>query len=103
MLYFYLLNHRIWVNPTPGQNDLAYTLGLAQRFSKKGYRIYLDFHFSDSWADPNKQPPPAAWPTTLKPLKSTIRSYVKDTLVAFKNGGVDLSLVSLGNEIRHGM
>jgi len=36
-------------------------------------------------------------------LSSTLRNYVKSTLVAFKNGGVDLSLVSLGNEIRHGM
>lgn len=97
---------RIWVNPTgeyAGQYDLAYTLSQAQRFSKKGYNIYLDFHFSDSWADPNKQPPPAAWPTDVIELSSTLRSYVKDTLVAFNRGGVDLSLVSLGNEIRHGM
>jgi len=97
---------RIWVNPTgeyAGQYDLAYTLAQAQRFSKKGYKIYLDFHFSDSWADPNKQPPPAAWPTAVSGLSSTLRSYVNNTLVAFKNGGVDLSLVSLGNEIRHGM
>jgi hypothetical protein len=40
---------RIWVNPEPGQYDLAYTLSQAQRFAKKGYRIYLDFHFSDTW------------------------------------------------------
>jgi arabinogalactan endo-1,4-beta-galactosidase len=58
---------------------------------------------SDSWADPSKQPTPAAWPQTLGPLAQTLREYVKDTLVSFKNAGVDLSLVSLGNEIRNGL
>ncbi|KAH8927816.1 glycoside hydrolase family 53 protein [Atractiella rhizophila] len=97
---------RIWVNPTgeyAGQYDLPYTLNLAQRFAKKGYKIYLDFHFSDSWADPQKQPVPAAWPKTLSGVERALRAYVKDTLVAFKNGNVNLDLVSLGNEIRHGM
>ncbi|RFU35971.1 hypothetical protein B7463_g309, partial [Scytalidium lignicola] len=94
---------RIWVNPEGGTNGLSYTIDLARQFLRKGYKIYLDFHFSDSWADPNKQPPPAAWPTTLGLLASTLRSYVKDTLVSFKEAGIDLTLVALGNEIRHGM
>ncbi|TVY57788.1 putative arabinogalactan endo-beta-1,4-galactanase A [Lachnellula cervina] len=53
------------------------------------------------WADPNKQPPPAAWPTTLGPLASTLRGYVKDTLISFDRAGIDLAIVALGNEIRH--
>lgn len=40
---------------------------------------------------------------TLGPLAETLRCYVKDTLIAFKKAGVDLAIVSLGNEIRHGM
>ncbi|KAH7403494.1 family 53 glycosyl hydrolase [Cadophora sp. MPI-SDFR-AT-0126] len=94
---------RIWVNPVGGTNGLEYTIALAKRFQRKGYKIYLDFHFSDSWADPNKQPPPAAWPTTLKPLASTLRTYVKSTLISFKKAGISLDIVALGNEIRHGM
>ncbi|PSS20070.1 glycoside hydrolase family 53 protein [Amorphotheca resinae ATCC 22711] len=94
---------RIWVNPVGGTYGLQYNLDLAKRFQDKGYKIYLDFHFSDSWADPNKQPPPAAWPKTLGPLALTLRQYVKDTLVSFHDAGIDLSLVALGNEIRHGM
>lgn len=68
---------RIWVNPEGGTNGLEYNLNLAKRFQSQGYKIYLDFHFSDSWADPNKQPPPAAWPMELKPLarKSCWSSY----------------------------
>ncbi|TVY46120.1 putative arabinogalactan endo-beta-1,4-galactanase A [Lachnellula subtilissima] len=94
---------RIWVNPEGGTNGLEYNLELAKRFKSKGLKIYLDFHFSDSWADPQKQPPPAAWPTTLEPLASTLRGYVKDTLISFDGAGIDLAIVALGNEIRHGI
>ena len=55
------------------------------------------------WADPQKQPQPKEWPTTLKPLAKTLRNYVSTTLQSFAADGVDISLVSLGNEIRHGM
>lgn len=73
--------------------------------SLEGRRIKqaINTTYSDSWADPNKQPPPAAWPTILGPLSKTLRGYVKDTLVAFKGAGINLSIVALGNEIRHGM
>jgi arabinogalactan endo-1,4-beta-galactosidase len=37
---------RIWVNPVGGTNGLEYTIALAKRFQRKGYKIYLDFHFS---------------------------------------------------------
>ncbi|TEY39881.1 hypothetical protein BOTCAL_0448g00070 [Botryotinia calthae] len=94
---------RQWVDPIDGTYGLAYNLNLAKRMQKQGYKIYLDFHFSDSWADPNKQPPPAAWPTELKALSKTLRAYVKDTLVSFKKAGIKLDIVALGNEIRHGM
>lgn len=95
---------RLWVNPVPGQYDLNYTLSLAQRLNAKGYKIYIVYHFSDSWADPGKQITPAAWPQNdLPALSTTLRNYVRDTLVAFHEGGVDPAIVSLGNEIRTGM
>jgi arabinogalactan endo-1,4-beta-galactosidase len=37
---------RIWVNPESGTNGLQYNLELAKRFQRKGYKLYLDFHFS---------------------------------------------------------
>lgn len=97
---------RIWVNPAYGLNGLNYTLTLAKRFRAAGHAIYLDFHFADSWADPQKQPTPPEWPAPSEgvgPLANTLRGYVRDTLRAFSDAGVDLSIVSLGNEIRHGM
>ena len=55
------------------------------------------------WADPSKQATPEEWPTTLEPLAATLRNYVSSTLKSFSDAGVDLALVSLGNEIRHGL
>lgn len=97
---------RLWVDPEGGTNGFEYTLALAQRFQAKGQRLYLDFHFADSWADPQKQPVPAAWPTPdqgVDALGSTLRAYVNDTLVAFSEAGVTFDIVALGNEVRHGI
>ncbi|KAL0938236.1 glycoside hydrolase family 53 protein [Colletotrichum truncatum] len=94
---------RLWVDPPSGDHNLEYNLELASRLYKKGYAIYLDFHFSDNWADPGKQITPAAWPTTFDALSKTLRNYVKDTLIAFHKAGIDLAIVSLGNEVTHGM
>lgn len=97
---------RLWVDPEGGTNGFEYTLALARRFQAKGQRLYLDFHFTDWWADPQKQPVPAAWPTPdegVEALADTLRSYVNETLVAFSEAGVDFDIVSLGNEVRHGI
>ena len=95
---------RTWVNPQYGLYDLNYTLDLASRFAAKDLSIYLDFHFSDTWADPSHQYTPAAWSTTnLTSLQESLRSYVSSTLEAFHAANVPLAFVSLGNEIRNGM
>jgi len=102
---------RLWVDPTSGDQygthagdyGLNYTLSLAKEMRAKGYQIYLDFHFSNYWADPSKQAIPSTWPTALAPLSQTLRGYVSDILLTFHRAGVDLAIVSLGNEIRHGM
>ena len=96
-------DQRLWVNPIGGIYGLNYTVNLAQHLYQKGYNIYLDYHFSDSWADPGKQIIPAAWPQDFADLSSTLQAYVSDTLYAFHTAGVDLAMVSLGNEIRAGM
>lgn len=107
--------------------DLDYVTTVAKRFYDKGFKIYLDYHFSDYWvrvlhtyglgndthadanlvenlqADPQKQWQPTAWPTTLTPLAFTLRNYVSETLQHLANAGIDTTIVSLGNEIRNGM
>jgi arabinogalactan endo-1,4-beta-galactosidase len=82
---------------------LDYTLPLAQRMSKKGYKIYLDLHFSDTWAQPSDQQTPSAWDaSSVETLAAACREHVSSTLKAFTDGGVELDILSIGNEITDG-
>lgn len=44
------VRQRIWNDPSDGNYDLDYNLELAQRANEAGLDVYLDFHFSDTWA-----------------------------------------------------
>ncbi|POM61633.1 putative beta-galactosidase [Phytophthora palmivora] len=91
---------RLWTGEEYGLN---YTLTLAQRFSKKGYKIFLDLHFSDTWAQPSDQQTPSAWDnSSVETLASACRDHVSSTLKAFTEGGVELDILSIGNEITDG-
>jgi arabinogalactan endo-1,4-beta-galactosidase len=49
------VRQRLWVNPSDGVYGLDYNLELAARMVDAGMKIYLDMHFSDTWADPSHQ------------------------------------------------
>ena len=52
---------RVWVNPRGGDCDKFALLAMAKRVKALGMDLMVDFHYSDSWADPAKQPIPKAW------------------------------------------
>jgi arabinogalactan endo-1,4-beta-galactosidase len=85
-------------------NNLAYTLPLAVRVKNAGLKLLLDFHYSDSWADPGKQTKPAAWTNlNFAQLKSQIRDYSSNTIAAFNAAGALPDFVQVGNEITPGL
>jgi arabinogalactan endo-1,4-beta-galactosidase len=95
---------RLWVNPPAGYSDLPSVLAMARRAKAAGMRILLDPHYSDFWADPQKQPTPAAWADQdLPTLADTVRSYTRDALDALSAQGTPAEMLQLGNEIRNGM
>ena len=49
------VRQRIWVNPADGNYNLDYNLRLARRVRAAGMSVYVDMHFSDTWADPAHQ------------------------------------------------
>ncbi|CAM5640031.1 hypothetical protein SALBM311S_11795 [Streptomyces alboniger] len=49
------------MNPADGYNSKAHVLPLARRLKRAGVGIWIDFHYSDSWADPAHQTKPTAW------------------------------------------
>ncbi|KAK1932352.1 putative arabinogalactan endo-beta-1 [Phytophthora citrophthora] len=96
----FLLRFSLWTGEEYGLN---YTLSLAQRYSKKGYKIFLDLHFSDTWAQPSDQLTPSTWDnSSVEALAKACRDHVSSTLKAFTDGGVELDILSIGNEITAG-
>jgi arabinogalactan endo-1,4-beta-galactosidase len=98
------VRQRIWVNPSDGNYNLDYNIKLAQRAKAAGLNIYLDFHYSDNWADPGKQVKPAAWKSLSNDaLITQIWTYTKNVLDTFQSNGIPLAIVSIGNEITPGL
>lgn len=97
------VRQRIWVNPSNGDYGLDYNIKLAKRAQAAGLQIYLDFHYSDTWADPAHQAKPQAWASlSSDALVTQIWKYTNDVMNTFANNGIKLSLVSIGNEITPG-
>jgi arabinogalactan endo-1,4-beta-galactosidase len=95
---------RLWNAPSDGYCGLTKTLDFAKRIKEKGFRLLLDIHYSDSWADPGQQTKPSAW--TLLPyniLEDSVYQYTKDVINALKNQGTIPEMVQIGNEITNGM
>lgn len=85
-------------------NNLTYTLPLAVRVKNAGLKLLLDFHYSDSWADPGKQIKPAAWTNlTFAQLQTQIRDYSSNTIAALNAAGAMPDFVQIGNEITPGL
>lgn len=99
---------RAFVNPSDdpsnGHNSTEEVVALASRVSALGFRIMIDLHYSDSWADPGKQVTPAAWANdNLEQLKAHVSEYTSEVMNALKTAGVTPEWVQIGNEINNGM
>ena len=95
---------RVWVNPKDGWNNINDVVAKATRAHNLGMRTMIDFHFSDSWADPGQQNMPEAWKgLPFEKLKGTLASHVTETLTALKDAGVTPEWVQIGNETTPGM
>ena len=97
------VRQRIWVDPPSGDYNLEYNLELARRVDAAGLSVYLDFHYSDDWADPGKQYAPAGWPEEIGELETVLYDYTKSVCDAFAAEGIVPNIISIGNEIRTGL
>ena len=103
---------RLWVDPKDaqghpyggGNNDLATTLELAKRAKAQGFKILLDFHYSDFWTDPGKQFKPKSWEKMDYPqLKTAIHDYSREVIARFRAQGTVPDMVQVGNEMNGGI
>ena len=94
---------RLFHTPVMAQN-LPYTIALAQSAKKLGYKFLLDYHYSDTWADPGHQVIPKAWEGMTHPqMVQALFNYTRDTIAALREAGVMPDMVAIGNEITNGM
>lgn len=107
---------RLWHNPQwvrevyndqekplySGYNDVEKTINRAKQ---AGMAVNLDFHYSDFWADPGRQEPPAAWEniTNLDVLKDSVYNYTLSVLKKLDAKGLMPEMVQIGNETNCGM
>lgn len=99
---------RVFVNPSQdkasGHCSAAETVVMALRAQKAKMRIMIDFHYSDTWADPAKQAKPVAWANlSFDALQNKVYEHTFDVLTALKKAGVTPEWVQVGNEIPGGM
>jgi arabinogalactan endo-1,4-beta-galactosidase len=76
----------------------------ALRAKAQNMRILINFHYSDSWADPGKQTKPAAWAgQNVTSLKALLAAHTTEVLTALKDAGITPEWVQVGNETNDGM
>ncbi|MBR0525826.1 MAG: glycosyl hydrolase 53 family protein [Prevotella sp.] len=95
---------RVWVNPRGGSCDKNELLAMARRVKALGMQLMVDFHYSDSWADPAKQPIPKAWEGhTYKQMKRDLAQHTIEVLTLLKENDIEPRWVQVGNETANGL
>jgi len=95
---------RVWVNPASGYCNTADVLTKARRARAANMRVMIDFHYSDSWADPGQQTKPAAWlGQDISALKTSVYKHTTEVLTTLRNANIIPEWVQVGNETNNGM
>ena len=102
---------RLWVDPQDEWCNLEHTIKIAKKAKQNGFKFLLDFHYSDTWADPAQQTIPQSWgnliesdeSTTVTNLATKIKEYTESVLNEFIAQDVKPDMVQTGNEITNGM
>jgi len=103
-LGFNSIRLRAWVNPGDGWCNTADVVAKAIRAKAAGMKILIDFHYSDTWADPGHQAKPAAWVALdFATLTSTLSTYTTGVMNTLKTNGITPDWVQIGNETNDGM
>ena len=85
------------------RQDLDYVKKLGKRIKDAGFAFLLDFHYSDTWADPSQQKTPYLFKQVNTPAYEYIYDYTRDCLNELVKVGATPDLIQTGNEISWGM
>ena len=85
------------------RQDLEYVKALGKRIKDAGLKFMLDFHYSDTWADPSHQYCPYSWSIWSWYPQETVYDYTKESLEALVAAEATPDFIQTGNEISFGM
>ena len=99
---------RVWVDPSGyGYGpwcDKADVVAKARRAHQQGLDLLIDFHYSDTFADPATQNIPHEWEgLSREELRTAMENHTKDVLQALKDEGITPRWVQVGNETNSGI
>lgn len=99
---------RLFVDPSKDTDknvcqDLEYVQKLGKRIKDAGLNFLLDFHYSDTWADPEHQAMPQIFDMVNTPAFEYIYYYTKESLEALVKAGATPDFIQTGNEVSFGM
>lgn len=95
---------RVWVNHKTGWSNLPDVLALATRVQAANLPLMIDFHYSDFFADPQRQDIPEAWAgADLDGLCESVAKHTTEVLTTLKDNGIEPKWVQIGNETTYGM
>ncbi len=102
-----LWNNPTWQLPVTGgkmYSDLMDVEKTMRRAKQQGMAVCLDLHYSDDWADPDKQITPAAWKNLpISILKDSVYNYTLAVLNYFSEKNLTPEIIQIGNETTFGM
>lgn len=82
-----------------GVCSVDYAAQIGKRAAAAGMKLFVDFHYSDFWADPGKQTVPKAWSSySTSQIASAISTFTTESLTTIKKAGADIGMVQIGNE-----
>jgi arabinogalactan endo-1,4-beta-galactosidase len=93
---------RLWHTPAWTEySTLDDVIRSLQRANALGMDVLLDFHYSDTWADPAKQIIPAAWAqiADVHLLERAVYDYTLDVLLRLDHAHLMPEFVQVGNQI----
>ncbi|MCI9374124.1 MAG: cellulase family glycosylhydrolase [Lachnospiraceae bacterium] len=103
---------RVWNDPYDengsgyggGNNDTKTAAEIGARAAKYGMKLCVDYHYSDFWADPNKQQCPKAWEgMAIEDKSEALYQFTKESLSEIIDAGAVIGMVQIGNETNNGM
>ena len=95
---------KIWHTPDEPYNDLERVRQMGVRIKDLGLNFLLDFHYSDTWADPGSQTKPAAWQgIAFDALVDSMYNYTYAVMTTLRDSDAMPNMVQIGNEINCGL